>query len=117
MKISIEQMSGNGSRIRARFFGKGFLSGNIVNSGLLPFAFTDFTFAGFAEQFGFAGSLLIILLCLILIIRMFLIYKNADTDFNKHLYWNNRFNLFQFCTACCNEFRNYTNYRSTVAAY
>ncbi|MBE0574105.1 FtsW/RodA/SpoVE family cell cycle protein, partial [Candidatus Dojkabacteria bacterium] len=66
-----------------RVFGKGFLSGNIVNSGLLPFAFTDFAFAGFAEQFGFAGSLLIILLYLILIIRMFLIYKNADTDFNK----------------------------------
>lgn len=66
-----------------RVFGKGFLNGNIVNSGLLPFAFTDFAFAGFAEQFGFAGSLLIILLYLILIIRMFLIYKNADTDFNK----------------------------------
>lgn len=65
-----------------RVFGKGLLNGNIVNSRLLPFAYTDFAFAGFSEQFGFAGGIIIIILYLLILIKIFLIYlKTNDTYF------------------------------------
>ncbi len=66
-----------------RVFGKGLLNGNIVNSRLLPFAYTDFAFAGFAEQFGFIGSILIMSLFLILILNIYKIYLKTEDQFLK----------------------------------
>lgn len=66
-----------------RVFGKGFLNGNIVNSRLLPFAYTDFAFAGFAEQFGFAGSLIIIILYSLVLIRIFKTYLKTNDNYFK----------------------------------
>ncbi|MBE2280774.1 MAG: FtsW/RodA/SpoVE family cell cycle protein [Ignavibacteriaceae bacterium] len=68
-----------------RVFGKGFLNGNIVNSRLLPFAYTDFAFAGFSEQFGFAGSMLIIALYFLLFIHIFRVYYRTKNTFYKLL--------------------------------
>lgn len=62
-------------------FGKGLLNGNIVNSRLLPFAYTDFAFAGFSEQFGFAGSLIIIILILSIIIYIFNTFSKTEDLF------------------------------------
>jgi len=66
-----------------RVFGKGFLNGNIVNSRLLPFAYTDFAFAGFAEQFGFAGGFIIIILYGFIIIKIFRIYLKTTDNYFK----------------------------------
>src|SRR5260221_617612 len=61
-----------------QFFGKGFLKGNVVNSGLLPFAFTDFAFAAWAEQFGFAGSFIMIALFYFLIMKILSISSGTN---------------------------------------
>ena len=51
------------------FFGKGFLQGTQTKLAFLPAQHTDFIFSTFGEQFGFLGSLLILLLFLLFIIR------------------------------------------------
>jgi rod shape determining protein RodA len=56
----------------AQFFGKGLLKGSVVNSDYLPFAHTDFAFASFAEQFGFVG------VCVILILYFALLFKISN---------------------------------------
>jgi rod shape determining protein RodA len=50
-------------------FGKGFLQGTQTKLAFLPAQHTDFIFSAFGEQFGFLGSLLILLLFLLFIIR------------------------------------------------
>lgn len=45
-----------------KFFGKGYLKGNINKLKYLPERHTDFIFPVFAEEWGFAGSLVVILL-------------------------------------------------------
>lgn len=64
-----------------QIFGKGFLQGDLVNSRLLPFAYTDFAFAGFTEQFGFFGSLLILIAYLVLFLKIFLVYRKTQDQF------------------------------------
>jgi len=51
------------------FLGKGFLQGTQTKLAFLPAQHTDFIFSTFGEQFGFLGSLLIVLLFLLFIIR------------------------------------------------
>jgi cell division protein FtsW len=41
--------------------GKGFLQGPLTNGGFIPVQSTDFIFAVFAEEFGFVGSLMLLL--------------------------------------------------------
>ena len=65
--------------------GNGFLNGNFVKLGLLPFAFTDFAFAAYAEQFGFIGSIALVFLYFALITKILLIgYKSKD-NFGKYV--------------------------------
>ena len=68
-----------------RVFGKGLLNGNIVNSRLLPFAYTDFAFAGFAEQFGFIGSIIIITLYLVLLLKIFKIFAKTQDPYYRFI--------------------------------
>jgi len=51
------------------FLGKGFLQGTQTKLAFLPAQHTDFIFSAFGEQFGFIGSLLILTLFLLFIIR------------------------------------------------
>jgi rod shape determining protein RodA len=51
------------------FLGKGFLQGTQTKLAFLPAQHTDFIFSSFGEQFGFLGSLLVVGLFLLLIIR------------------------------------------------
>jgi rod shape determining protein RodA len=57
------------------------LNGTVTNLGLLPFAFTDFAFAAFAEQFGFIGNLLLISLYLGLFTRILFIASETKNKF------------------------------------
>jgi rod shape determining protein RodA len=58
------------------FQGQGFLKGNQKNGGFLPAQDTDFVFAVIAEEWGFVGSILII----ILFITIF--YRGINVIFN-----------------------------------
>ena len=51
------------------FFGKGFLNGSQAQLGFLPEKTSDFIFSVVAEEWGFVGSLLIIVLLAVIIFR------------------------------------------------
>ncbi|MBE0598482.1 MAG: rod shape-determining protein RodA [Desulfuromonadales bacterium] len=61
------------------FFGRGFMDGTQSQLSFLPERHTDFAFSVFAEEWGFAGSLLLVLLYLLVIIwGMFIARRAAD---------------------------------------
>ena len=62
------------------FWGKGLMRGSQVQLNFLPEHRTDFVFAHFAEQFGFLGCILLILLYLLLIHNLIKL-SNSVTDF------------------------------------
>ncbi len=51
------------------FFGKGFLQGTQTKLAFLPAQHTDFIFSSFGEQFGFWGSLLVLGLLMVVVLR------------------------------------------------
>lgn len=61
--------------------GRGFLNGNVTNLGLLPFAFTDFAFAAFAEQFGFLGNTFLFLLYFFLVFKILSIARSTKSQY------------------------------------
>lgn len=77
-----------------QFLGSGFLDGNIVQLNLLPFAFTDFAFAAFAEQFGFAGSVVLFLFYFLLIMKIIRIGENSEEKFGRYFCYGVAFMLF-----------------------
>jgi rod shape determining protein RodA len=63
------------------FWGKGFLHGTQTKLAFLPAQHTDFVFSSFGEQFGFLGSLLLLALLLLLILRGLKIASMARNKF------------------------------------
>ncbi|MBL8014655.1 MAG: rod shape-determining protein RodA [Candidatus Doudnabacteria bacterium] len=62
-----------------QILGKGLLQGTQSNLGLLPFAYTDFIYAAFAEQFGFIGCAVLLGLFYLLISRiMYIAGRTGD---------------------------------------
>ncbi|RJE87683.1 rod shape-determining protein RodA [Paenibacillus sp. 1011MAR3C5] len=60
-------------------YGKGFMQGNLVQGGYVPYHYADSIFAVIGEEFGFVGSTLLLLLYFLLIYRMIIIsYKCRD---------------------------------------
>lgn len=66
-----------------QILGKGFLQGTQSSSGLLPFAYTDFAYAAFTEQFGLVGSLFLLGLLYVIVMRVIYIAQNANDNFGK----------------------------------
>lgn len=64
-------------------FGKGFLDGTQSHLNFLPERHTDFIFTMLAEEFGFVGSLLIIILNLILITYGYIFAYKTSNYFGK----------------------------------
>lgn len=64
-----------------RLLGRGFLQGTQSNLNILTQAYTDFAFAALAEQFGFVGSSLVLLLYLFLIIRILKIGSESHNSY------------------------------------
>ncbi len=62
------------------FLGRGYLSGPQNQLGLLPEKDTDFIFGVIGEEFGFIGTVFIVLLLVILVIRCFYIALRARND-------------------------------------
>jgi len=67
------------------FFGKGWLSGTQSQLHFLPESHTDFIFATFAEQWGFLGSSVLLLLYFLLIRQGLMIAERTRDDFGKLL--------------------------------
>ena len=59
-------------------FGKGFLNGTLVSNGYIPEVHTDFIFAAVGEEWGFIGSIFLIVLFSILIIRLIKLSKGTE---------------------------------------
>ena len=65
------------------FFGKGFLKGTQSYLEFLPEKHTDFIFTLFSEEFGFIGSIILLLLYILLIYRIISIVFYAKSFFSK----------------------------------
>lgn len=66
-------------------FGKGWLNGTQSNLQFLPEHNTDFIFAVCGEEFGFAGSLILITLFMLIVCRGLYITMNAQDTFSRLL--------------------------------
>ncbi|WP_343034620.1 rod shape-determining protein RodA [Enterobacteriaceae endosymbiont of Plateumaris rustica] len=64
-------------------FGKGWLNGTQNQFEFLPEKYTDFIFAILAEEFGFIGVVLLIILYVILILRGMILASKAENIFGK----------------------------------
>ncbi len=73
-------------------YGKGYLNGNMTKLNYIPEQNTDFVFSGIAEQFGFVGSILLILLFTVLLLRLVYVAENQKSVFNR---------VFTYCVTCC----------------
>ncbi|APG23833.1 MULTISPECIES: rod shape-determining protein RodA [Syntrophotalea] len=67
------------------FWGKGFREGTQSQLSFLPERHTDFAFSVFAEEWGFAGALLLLALFLLLVIWGLNVSRHASTRFGMFL--------------------------------
>jgi len=58
--------------------GAGFLEGTMKNNGFVPYAYSDAIFVVIGEEFGFAGSAMLLLLYFMLIYRLIMIAFNCQ---------------------------------------
>ena len=75
-------------------FGKGFLNGTQSNLHFLPERSTDFIFAVFGEEFGMIGSILLITLYFLIILRGLYITLHAQDTFSRLLAGSISFTFF-----------------------
>jgi rod shape determining protein RodA len=75
-------------------FGKGWLNGTQSSLHFLPEHSTDFIFAVIGEEFGFIGSLLLIALYLLIVMRGLYITLHAQTTFARLLAGSITFTFF-----------------------
>jgi len=64
-------------------FGKGFLQGSQSYLDYLPEKHTDFIFTLFSEEFGFVGSVILLLIYALIIYRIIIIGLNSKNNFAK----------------------------------
>lgn len=64
-------------------FGKGFLAGSQTQLKFIPAQWTDFIFCVVGEEFGFIGSIIVLILYFILISRLLYIARTTDSIFRS----------------------------------
>lgn len=64
-------------------FGKGYLNGTSTKNSFVPEQNTDFIFCSIGEQFGFLGSLIVIVLYVSLILRILFVAERQRSDFSR----------------------------------
>lgn len=87
------------------FNGKGFLKGTQTKGDFVPEQSTDFIFCTIGEEWGFLGSLAVILLFLILIIRLVVIAERQRNRFSR---------IYAYCVACIFFFHFTINIGMTI---
>lgn len=65
------------------FFGKGFLEGTQTKGGFVPEQHTDYIFTTVGEEWGFLGSLVVIALFVILLLRIIYLAERQKTKFSR----------------------------------
>ena len=75
-------------------WGKGFLQGSQSYLDYLPEKHTDFIFTLFSEEFGFIGSMILLLLYVLLILRIMNIGQNSRSSFSKYFCYGFALALF-----------------------
>lgn len=65
------------------FLGKGFLKGTQTQGDFVPEQHTDFIFTSVGENFGFAGSVLLLLLYLLLLLRIVMLAERQRSTFSR----------------------------------
>ena len=75
-------------------FGKGFLNGSQSYLDYLPEKHTDFIFTLFSEEFGFVGSVLLLILYAFIIIRILIIGSNSRNYFGKFFCYGFAISIF-----------------------
>ncbi|MDI1257561.1 MAG: rod shape-determining protein RodA [Flavobacterium sp.] len=65
------------------WFGKGFLEGTQTKGGFVPEQHTDYIFTTVGEEWGFVGSLIVILLFVALIFRIIYLAERQKTKFSR----------------------------------
>ena len=68
-----------------QMWGKGYLDGTQNQMGYLPTKYTDFIFSVISEEFGFIGSMAVVILLFALIWRCFTIARRADNAFGRFI--------------------------------
>lgn len=66
-----------------QIWGRGFGRGTQSHLKFLPESYTDFIFASLSEEWGFVGSLLLVLFFAVLLTRILLVAKNAPDNFGN----------------------------------
>ncbi len=74
------------------FWGKGFLEGTQTKFDFVPEQSTDFIFCTIGEEHGFVGSVAVVALYMLLIIRLIILSERQKDKFVK---------LYGYCVACC----------------
>jgi rod shape determining protein RodA len=67
------------------YFGKGYLQGELTNGRFIPVQSTDFPFSALGEQFGLVGCIVILGLFGFILLRVWVIGRNANSPFGKFL--------------------------------
>ncbi|MBI9071650.1 MAG: rod shape-determining protein RodA [Melioribacteraceae bacterium] len=64
-------------------FGKGFLEGNQTQLSFIPEQWTDFIYCVVGEEFGFIGSLLVVILFVVVLLRLIKLTTYTKDNFNS----------------------------------
>ena len=67
------------------YFGKGYLQGELTNGRYIPVQSTDFPFSAIGEQFGLVGCVVVIALFALVLFRVWVIGRNANSPVGKYL--------------------------------
>ncbi len=85
--------------------GKGFLNGTSTKNQFVPEQNTDFIFCAIGEQFGFAGSAVLIVLYVSLMLRIIYLGERQRSDFTR---------IYAYCVACILFFHFAINISMTI---
>lgn len=67
------------------YFGKGYLQGELTNGRFIPVQSTDFPFSAIGEQFGLFGAAIVVSLFGFVLLRVWIVGRNANTPFGRFL--------------------------------
>lgn len=79
------------------FFGKGYMKGSQSQLEFIPEIHTDFIFSVFSEEFGFLGSLIVILLYLTLLLYCLFSSYKSNNNFARFTIFGLSMNFFMYC--------------------
>jgi len=87
------------------FWGKGFLNGTSTKNEFVPEQNTDFIFCAIGEQFGFLGSMVLIVIYCSLMLRLLFLAERQRSTFSR---------IYGYCVACIFFFHFAINISMTI---